>query len=41
MRNTFLQELSHCKEVTLQRYRARDLIVRIKEPFARLLFPLI
>jgi cardiolipin synthase len=37
----FLRELSLCSELTAKRYRARNLMVRIKEPFARLLFPLI
>jgi cardiolipin synthase len=41
MRDIFLRELSLCTELTLERYRARGLVVRIKEPFARLLFPLI
>jgi cardiolipin synthase len=41
MRDTFLQELSHCSELTWEQYHSRGLVVRIKEPFARLLFPLI
>ncbi|MDD1679709.1 MAG: cardiolipin synthase [Methanomicrobiales archaeon] len=41
MKASFLQDLSLCTELTPERYRGRGLMVRLKEPFARLLFPLI
>jgi cardiolipin synthase len=41
MRDIFFQDLSFCEELTPERYGTRGLMVRIKEPFARLLFPLI
>ncbi len=41
IKKNFLQELSHCEELTPERYQKRGLLVRLKEPFARLLFPLI
>ncbi len=41
IREIFLKELASCSELTQDRYNARSLTVRIKEPFARLLFPLI
>jgi len=41
MKDIFLQDLFRCSELTPARYGARDLIVRIKEPFARLVSPLV
>lgn len=41
MKGAFERDLSSCTELTQEIYDRRSLIVRIKEPFARLLFPLV
>lgn len=37
----FIEDLANCKEITLEEYKQRALMIRIKEQFSRLLSPLL
>jgi len=37
----FLDDLQHCKEITIEEYNNRSNIVKIKESFSRLLSPIL
>ncbi len=40
MKEAFLRDLSHSTEITAEEYAKRGFVVRLKEPFSRLFFPL-
>ncbi|MFQ5552966.1 MAG: phospholipase D-like domain-containing protein, partial [Thermoplasmata archaeon] len=40
MKDAFLRDLSHSTEITAEDYAKRGFVVRFKEPFSRLFFPL-
>ena len=41
LEQAFLDDLAHCREITLEDYRKRSLLIRGKEQFCRLLSPLL
>ena len=41
LEQAFLDDLAHCREITLEDYRKRSLLLRGKEQFCRLLSPLL
>ena len=41
LEQAFLDDLAYCREITLEDYRKRSLLIRGKEQFCRLLSPLL
>ena len=41
MRRIFMNDIMHCKELTLEKYEQRSLMIRIKEPISRIVSPIL